>query len=248
MPTSSIIPHSLLYFYYSTKPSGECDVVTGNGLGGAGDSGYNRKKARRPGAEKEKRMSKLSVGKVQVYTGNGKGKTTASLGLVLRAAGAGMRCYFGQFMKKGSTSEVRALREFLAHAVTVEQYGSGAELSGPDRERDTACARAGYEKARAALVSGEYDLVVLDDVSSALDYATDLRLRRALKENYSDTSVILISQRIASVRGADQILVLHNGRLMGLGTHDELVKSCDTYRAICRTQNVEVPGEEAMAV
>ena len=92
------------------------------------------------------------------------------------------------------------------------------------------------------------DLVVLDDVSSALDYATDLRLRRALKENYSDTSVILISQRIASVRGADQILVLHNGRLMGLGTHDELVKGCDTYRAICCTQNVEVPGEEAMAV
>lgn len=109
-------------------------------------------------------MSKLSVGKVQVYTGNGKGKTTASLGLVLRAAGAGMRCYFGQFMKKGNTSEVRALREFLAHAVTLEQYGSGAELSGPDRERDTACARAGYEKARAALVSGEYDLVVLDEI------------------------------------------------------------------------------------
>lgn len=68
-------------------------------------------------------MSKLSVGKVQVYTGNGKGKTTASLGLVLRAAGAGMQIYFGQFMKKGNTSEIRALRDFLSSAVTVEQYG-----------------------------------------------------------------------------------------------------------------------------
>ena len=109
-------------------------------------------------------MSKLSVGKVQVYTGNGKGKTTASLGLVLRAAGAGMQIYFGQFMKKGNTSEIRALRDFLSGAVTVEQYGSGAELSGPDRERDTACARAGYEKAREALTSGKYDLVVLDEI------------------------------------------------------------------------------------
>ena len=102
-------------------------------------------------------MSKLSVGKVQVYTGNGKGKTTASLGLVLRAAGAGMQIYFGQFMKKGNTSEIRALRDFLSGAVTVE-------LSGPDRERDTACARAGYEKAREALTSGKYDLVVLDEI------------------------------------------------------------------------------------
>lgn len=109
-------------------------------------------------------MNKLSVGKVQVYTGNGKGKTTAALGLVLRAAGAGMRVYFGQFMKTGNTSEARALREFLSGAVTMEQYGSGEELSGPDRERDTACARAGYEKARAALGSGEYDLVVLDEI------------------------------------------------------------------------------------
>lgn len=109
-------------------------------------------------------MNKLSVGKVQVYTGNGKGKTTASLGLVLRAAGAGMQIYFGQFMKKGNTSEIRALRDFLSSAVTVEQYGSGAELSGPDRERDTACARAGYEKARDALTSGKYDLVVLDEI------------------------------------------------------------------------------------
>ena len=109
-------------------------------------------------------MNKLSVGKVQIYTGNGKGKTTAALGLMLRAAGAGMEIYFGQFMKTGDTSEAQALRRFLAHAVTMEQFGSGEELSGPDRQRDAACARAGYEKARAALVSGWYDLVVLDEI------------------------------------------------------------------------------------
>ena len=109
-------------------------------------------------------MNKLSVGKVQVYTGNGKGKTTAALGLMLRAAGAEMDIYFGQFMKTGGTSEAEALRRFLGCAVTMEQYGSGGELSGPDRERDAACARSGYEKARAALSSGRYDLVVLDEI------------------------------------------------------------------------------------
>ena len=71
-------------------------------------------------------MNKLSVGKVQVYTGNGKGKTTAALGLMLRAAGAGMDIYFGQFMKTGDTSEAEALRRFLAAAgSSLARTGNG---------------------------------------------------------------------------------------------------------------------------
>ena len=136
------------------------------------------------------------------------------------------------------SAQIKPLIDELEEGFDHRISQNGSNLSGGQKQR-VSVARTLYR---------DSDLVVLDDVSSALDYATDLRLRRALKENYSNTSVILISQRIASVRGADQILVLHNGRLMGLGTHDELVKGCDTYRAICRTQNVEVPGEEAMAV
>ena len=137
-------------------------------------------------------MNKLSVGKGQVYTGNGKGKTTAALGLMLRAAGAGMESYFGQFMKHGSTSEARALKEFLSHAVTAEQYGSGEELSGPDRERDAACARAGYEKARAALRSGRYDLVVLDEILVAehLGLLTTNDLLRLMNERPERTELV----------------------------------------------------------
>lgn len=106
----------------------------------------------------------LNRGCVQVYTGNGKGKTTASMGLMLRASGAGLKSYFGQFMKQGDMSEIKAMGQFLGDYITVEQYGSGGELFGPDRERDTKAARAGYEKARAALQSGRYDLVVLDEI------------------------------------------------------------------------------------
>lgn len=138
-------------------------------------------------------MNKLSVGKVQVYTGNGKGKTTAALGLMLRASGAGMDCYFGQFMKTDDTSEVRALRQFLGRSVTVETYGSGGEIVGPDRERDAACARAGYEKARAALVSGRYDLVVLDEILVAehLGLLATGDLLRLMDERPARTELVL---------------------------------------------------------
>lgn len=115
---------------------------------------------------------------------------------------------------------------------------NGSNLSGGQKQR-LSVARTLYR---------DSDLVVLDDVSSALDYNTDLKLRRALRKNYQNVSVMLISQRIASVRSADQILVMHNGRAMGIGTHDELVSSCPTYREICVTQNVDIPKEGAMAI
>ena len=84
---------------------------------------------------------------------------------------------------------------------------NGNNLSGGQKQR-VSVARTLYR---------DSDLVVLDDVSSALDYSTDLKLRKALRDNYAHTSVMLISQRISSVRSADQILVMHNGACMGLG-------------------------------
>ena len=75
-------------------------------------------------------MNKLSEGKVQVYTGNGKGKTTAALGLMLRAAGAGMDIYFGQFMKTGDTSEAEALRRRAKESLnlTIGEIGATFDL------------------------------------------------------------------------------------------------------------------------
>lgn len=135
----------------------------------------------------------LEKGCVQVYTGNGKGKTTASMGLMLRAAGAGLKSYFGQFMKKGDMSEIKALRGFLSDFVTVEQYGSGLELSKTDREQDARCARAGYEKAREALLSGRYDLVVLDEINVAayLHLIEEADILRLIDEKPACTELVL---------------------------------------------------------
>ena len=109
----------------------------------------------------------LSKGYVQVYTGDGKGKTTAALGLALRASGHGMRTYIGQFMKGQHYGELEALREHLT--ITIEQYGDvrciRREEVAPEH---VAQARRGLERAREAMLSGRYDIVVLDEVNMAI--------------------------------------------------------------------------------
>lgn len=107
-------------------------------------------------------------GYVQVYTGNGKGKTTAALGLTLRAIGAGLTVYIAQFLKKGDYSEIKALRKF-SESVTVEQFGQGRFIKGEPDPSDVAAAKAGLENIRAAMASGCFDVMVLDEANVAVE-------------------------------------------------------------------------------
>ena len=79
-------------------------------------------------------------------------------------------------------------------------------------------------------------ILILDDSASALDYATDANLRRAIKENTDSQTVIIVSQRVNSVKDADRIAVMDDGEIVGIGTHKELVDTCDIYREICYSQ------------
>jgi cob(I)alamin adenosyltransferase len=110
---------------------------------------------------------RLSKGYVQVYTGDGKGKTTAALGLALRAAGHGLHTYIGQFMKGQPYGELDAL---LDHPhITIEQYGDVRCLRREEVTAEhVAQAQRGLEQARAAMLSGRYDIVVLDEVNIAI--------------------------------------------------------------------------------
>lgn len=80
------------------------------------------------------------------------------------------------------------------------------------------------------------EILILDDSSSALDYKTDARLRRAVRENYSDTTTIIAAQRVSSIRHADLIIVMDNGAAVGMGTHEELMRDCGEYRLIAESQ------------
>ncbi len=102
----------------------------------------------------------------------------------------------------------------------------GANLSGGQKQR-LLIARA---------LANHPDILILDDSSSALDYKTDASLRKVLKEKYSDITTIIIAQRISSLMHADHILVLEEGRILGQGTHQELMNTCDLYRLIAENQ------------
>ena len=106
-------------------------------------------------------------GYVQVYTGDGKCKTTAALGLVVRAVGAGLRVYLGQFIKGREYSEIKILRERFPD-VTVEQYGAGHFIRGRPVPDDIAAARKGLEALANALTCGRYDVVVADEANTAV--------------------------------------------------------------------------------
>ena len=108
----------------------------------------------------------------------------------------------------------------------------GNNLSGGQKQR-LLIARA---------LAADPEILILDDASSALDYATDAALRRALRENYRNTTTVLVAQRISSLRHADLILVLDDGAVIGMGDHAHLMESCEEYRLIAQTQMGE--GEE----
>ncbi|MBO5946489.1 MAG: ABC transporter ATP-binding protein [Clostridia bacterium] len=102
----------------------------------------------------------------------------------------------------------------------------GTNLSGGQRQR-ILISRA---------VASDPDILILDDSSSALDYKTDANLRRAIKENMRDTTLITVAQRVSSVMSSSLILVLEGGRIIGKGTHDELMASCNEYKEISDSQ------------
>jgi cob(I)alamin adenosyltransferase len=137
-----------------------------------------------------------SIGYVQVYTGDGKGKTTAALGLALRASGHGMRTYIGQFMKGQHYGELDALRDH-PH-IRVEQYGDARCIRREEvTPRYRAQAQQGLRRAQEAMLSGQYDIVVLDEVNVAIWFGllTVEELLALLDRRPEHVEVILTGRR-----------------------------------------------------
>ncbi len=117
---------------------------------------------------------------------------------------------------------IQELEDGLGYRLAIR----GSNLSGGQKQR-VLISRA---------LAAHPEILILDDSSSALDYQTDARLRNALAENFSGTTTIIVAQRASSIRHADHILMLENGKEIGYGTHEELMESCEPYRQISLSQ------------
>lgn len=125
--------------------------------------------------------------------------------------------------------DIAQAREFVdskEKGLDLEIEQGGRNLSGGQKQRLT-IARALVRKP---------EILIMDDSASALDFATDAALRRAIREHTKDMTVFIVSQRATTIRNADQILVLDDGKLVGLGTHRELLEKCEVYHEICLSQ------------
>jgi cob(I)alamin adenosyltransferase len=143
-------------------------------------------------------------GYVQVYSGNGKGKTTAALGLALRAVGSGLKVYIGQFIKGSHYSELDALAR-LSESITVKQYGQSGFIRNKPSETDRKQARAGLEDIKKIVTSGTHQLVIMDEVNIAVYYqlvTVDELLE--LIDSKNDSVELVLTGRYADPRVIDR--------------------------------------------
>ena len=123
-------------------------------------------------------------------------------------------------------AQARDFVDQLPEGLDTMIYQGGKNLSGGQRQR--------LSIARAMV--GNPEILIMDDSASALDFATDAALRKAIYKNMKNTTVIIVSQRVNTVRNADLIVVLDEGQIVGKGTHLSLLKDCEIYEEICKSQ------------
>ena len=137
-------------------------------------------------------------GYLQVYTGDGKGKTTAAIGLAVRAAGAGLSVFIAQFMKLGATSEIEALKQ-LSDRITVEQFGTGRFIRGRPIPEDIAAARSGLDRVSEIFAGRGHQLVILDEanVAAACGLFSPVDLLDLLHSRPENVEVVLTGRQAA---------------------------------------------------
>jgi cob(I)alamin adenosyltransferase len=168
----------------------------------------------------------------QIYTGNGKGKTTAALGLIMRATGAGYRIYLGQFVKSMEYNENRVLREHFPN-VKVEQFGAeGCTCIRKPDERDIEAARKGVERVIDIERSGKYDLIILDEIfiGTYLGLISEESIKRVISEKPEDVELVMTGRYAPEsiIQMADLVTemkeVKHYYKTMGLTSREGIEK------------------------
>ena len=140
----------------------------------------------------------MEKGYTQIYTGNGKGKTTAALGLITRAVGSNFKIFLCQFLKGRDYGELYTLKKF--ETVTHERYGRGVFIRSKEyvTDEDKKLMREGYESLKKALLSGKYDIVIADEILGTLRYdLISIEEIKFLIENKPETTELVLTGRNA---------------------------------------------------
>ena len=154
---------------------------------------------------------------------------------VLFAGGIRENVFFGESAAPESDEELKNAIELSQAEEFVDKLPDGTEHMISQMGRNV----SGGQKQRLSIaraLSRKPEILVFDDSFSALDYKTDAKLREGLNEKLGDTTKIIVAQRISTIRHADKIIVLDRGEAVGMGTHEELMKSCDVYKEIALSQ------------
>ena len=160
---------------------------------------------------------------IQVYTGNGKGKTTAAMGLALRASGAGLKVYIGQFVKGRCYSEIKALKKIAN--IKVEQFGRRCFIKKEPEPIDAEMARRGLEKIKQVIAQKRYQLIILDEINIALRF-----------------KLINLDDLVRLIKSAPRKIELV---LTGRYAHPEIIKLADLVSEIKEKKHYYTKGIQA---
>ena len=235
-------------FYYANSPSPSLSninltVTKGASIGVLGGTGSGKSTL----VSLIPRLYDVTEGEVRVFGVNVKEYSGAQIGSIISMAPQKAVLFSGTVRDNMHWGKADATDEEIQNALTVSQSAEfvnafpekldkqilqgGKNLSGGQRQRLTVA---------RALVSNP-EILILDDSSSALDFATDAKLRKALSSMREKTGLttVTVSQRATTVRHCDLIVVMDEGRIAGVGTHEQLFETCEVYREICSSQNKE---------
>ena len=235
-------------FYYANSPSPSLNninltVTKGASIGVLGGTGSGKSTL----VSLIPRLYDVTEGEVRVFGVNVKEYSGAQIGSIISMAPQKAVLFSGTVRDNMLWGKADATDEEIQNALTVSQSAEfvnafpekldkqilqgGKNLSGGQRQKLTVA---------RALVSNP-EILILDDSSSALDFATDAKLRKALSSMREKTGLttVTVSQRATTVRHCDLIVVMDEGRIAGVGTHEQLFETCEVYREICSSQNKE---------
>ena len=179
-------------------------------------------------------------GMTHVYCGDGKGKTTAAIGLGVRACGSGNRVLLVQFLKGNSSSELLALRQLDNFSVlpTPNHIKFTFSMAKNELEETAALCVSLFCKAVSSVNAGDCDMLILDEATSNVDTRTEKTIQAAMRKLMEGKTCFVIAHRLSTIQHADMILVVREGQIVEQGKHDELISKNGFYAQLYNAQFV----------